>query len=136
MERDEHEFFLNHVILPRYLPAEKPGYVKQLKLMNAVIQTILDTPHMPQETIKLFKQFKELHDTTAEDFKRVLKRQIGTLLPGETFAIFVRRQNCTLMVQKLQNNSVILATFRGDMRNSAVYSQDSDIEVSFDGKIN
>lgn len=129
VERDEHEFILNHVILPRYLPPEKPGYVKQLKLMSSIIQTIIDTPILPRKTIDLFVQLKRLHiDTTADNFSATLKNEIKTLLPGETFAMFVRRQNCTLLIHQ-KENSVILATFRGDMKSSDVYGHDSDIEV-------
>lgn len=134
VERDENEFILNHVILPRYLPPEKPGYVKQLKLMNSIIQTVLDTPTMPGKTIDLFKQIRRLHvDTTGENFSTVLKNEIQSLLPGETFAMFVRRQNCTLLIHQ-QRDSAILATFRGDMRSSDVYSHDSDIEVNFENR--
>lgn len=130
MEVDEREFYLNHVILPRYLPAEKQGFVKQLKLMNEMVQTIIETPCMPRETIHLFEQFKRLHnDTKIENLNQELKSQIRSLRSGKTFAMFVRRQNCTLLVQK-QQNSVILATFRGDMKSTDVYSHDSDIEVS------
>lgn len=135
VEQDEHEFFLNHAILPRYLPAEKQGYSKQLKLMSTMIETIIDTRNMPRKTINLFEQFKRLHiDTTTENFSRELRGQIHSLQSGETFAMFVRRQNCTLLVQK-RPNSVVLATFRGDMKNYDVYSHDSDIEVIFDDDI-
>lgn len=131
MEKDEHEFMLNHVVLPRYLPPEKPGYVNQLKLMNSIIRTVLNTTILPLKTIDLFKQIKRLHiETTSENFSTELKNEIKTLLPGETFAMFVRRQNCTLLIHQKQN-SVILATFRGDMRSCDVYTHDSDIEVIF-----
>lgn len=131
MEQDENVFFLNHVILPRFLPAEKQGYAKQLKLMNMMINTILRTDQLPQKTIDLFEQFQRLHiETTTENLSRELRQQISSLQSGETFAMFVRRQNCTLLVQK-QRNSVILATFRGDMKSCEVYRHDSDIEVIF-----
>lgn len=132
VERDEHEFCLNHVILPRFLPAKKPGFADQVKLMNAMIDTILQTQHIPRKTIDFFRQFKRLHNATTpnESFSRELRDQLQSLAAGETFAMFVRRQNCTLLVQKLRTG-MILSTFRGDMKNCDVYGYESDIEVSF-----
>lgn len=131
VEIDEHEFHLNHVILPRFLEPQKPGYGNQLKLMNKMLQCVFDTPIIPPPTMDLFKQFHRLHvDTTTDNFNNVLKEQIKTLLTDETFAMFVRRQNCTLMIHK-QRDSTIVATFRGDMKSSEVYYHESDIEVNF-----
>lgn len=117
--------------MPRFLPCEKPGYVKQLKLMNKMLQSVFEVALIPNETMDFLKQFHRLHFTSEEHFQTVLKDQITTLDRDETFAMFVRRQNCTLMIHKQHDNSTILATFRGDMKSSDVYRYESDIEVRF-----
>lgn len=130
-EFDQNEFILNHVVLPRYLPPEKQGYAKQLKLMKTFIENVFAVPIVPARTVALFKQFKRIHlDGTADNLKSALSREIRSLLPGHSFAMFVRRQNCTLTIHKKSDgDGVILATFRGDMLSSEVYSHESDIVV-------
>lgn len=125
--------FENVTFLNRYLPPEKPGYVKQLKLMNAFIQNVSDIPAViPAKTMDLFMQFERIHlNTPVDNLKAELAKEIRSLQAGKTFAMFVRRQNCTLLIHK-KAHGVILATFRGDMKSSDVYSYESDIEVSFD----
>lgn len=130
-EVDEQEFYLNHVILPRYIPAEKQGYTNQIKLMNVMLQTVFQLgDSIPAKTTDFLKQFHRLHVASLDTFQSILKEQIKTLLTGETFAMFVRRQNCTLMIHKHRNDDIVLATFRGDFKSSEVYRYDSDIEVS------
>lgn len=127
---DENEFILNHVILPRFLPQKKQNYGDQLKIVNQMLENVNETPsYLPTNTVHLFQQFKKVHIEATEDtLKGTLSEVIKSLRPNETFAMFVRHQNCTLIIHK-KPDGLILATFHGDTKSIEVYRHDSDIEV-------
>lgn len=146
-EMKDHEFILNHVVLPRWLPQEKPPYLKQIKLMAKMVENVTDLSRiLPSNTVNLMKRLRKIHSDglTGNEFMAEISKQIkGLKRPGDTFAMFVRRQNCTFMVHVPTANAdlnsdepqnLILATFPGDMQNSDVYRFDSDLEVSFSEK--
>lgn len=128
---DENEFILNHIILPRFLPQKKQNYSDQLRLVNQMLKHVIETrSHLPTNTIRLFQQLKKIHiDTTDDTLKDTLSKEIKSLQPDDTFAMFVRRQNCTLMIHK-KPDGLILATFYGDAKPSDIYGHDSDLEVT------
>lgn len=139
-ERDDDEFILNHVILPRYLRPEKQKYANQLKLMDRMVENVVDlAKFIPDKTVDLMKRLKRIHIPSADvDFETEIRRQIQQLQRGaiDTFAMFVRRQNCTFMVHALPNANgnnrrpeFVLATFPGDLPSSEIYKHDGDIEV-------
>lgn len=138
-DMDDHEFILYHVVLPRFLPQEKPRYTKQLKLMAEMVENVAKlSRHLPSKTVNLMKRLRKMHiECTGDEFIAEISHQIrGLRRPGDTFAMFVRRQNCTFMVHVLSNatnvnepNDLILATFPGDMQNNDVYRYESDLEV-------
>lgn len=127
---DRNEFNLNHIVLPRYLPQKNQDYTDQLQLVSRMLKNVLATKTLPTNTIRLFNQLKRIYvDTKDEMLKDALSKEIKSLRSNDTFAMFVRQQNCTLIVHK-KAKSVILATFHSDVKPSEVYDHDSDLEVS------
>lgn len=128
---DSNDFILSHVVLPRYLPPLNSDYSEQLNLLNELLRNVFDAPIIPMRTLALFKQFKKIHiDSTPDTLKTALSIQLGSLLSGDTFAMFVRGQNTTLIIHKSDlSDDMILATFPGDVDANKVYELDSDIEV-------
>lgn len=127
---DENEFILNHVILPRFLPPKKQHYDDQLKIVNQMLKIVIDLrSFLPTNTVLLFQQLRRIHIGTTEDtLKDTLSKEIKNLRSDSTFAMFVHRQNCTLMIHK-KPDGLILATFHGDTKPIEVYRHDSDLEV-------
>lgn len=139
---DDNEFVLNHVILPRFLKPEKPKYAQQLQLMDRMVQNVEKlAKFIPDKTVDLMQRFKRIHISSPDDdFKAEITRQIRQLQHGtiDTFAMFVRKQNCTFMIHMLSNENAnnrrpvfVLATFPGDLPSREIYKHDSDIEVIF-----
>lgn len=137
------KFILNHVFLPRYLPPENPTPAKEFRLMEKMIENVLDTPLVKQtllpNTAQLFEQLKEIHiDSSANDFdglNEILKSKISSLASGDArcghinmFAIYMHLHNCLLFIHK-RAEKVILTTFRSDIKPGP--DCQSDIEVKF-----
>lgn len=132
VEMDINEFMLTHAVLPRYLPEQKPQFSQQRALMTEMMKTITNLEEwMPSKTVQFFKRFKELHGNGTSISSSLIQQQIRSLSADDTFAMFVRRQNCTLIIHKLADglNDVVVATFPGDLLSSEIYKHDSDIEV-------
>lgn len=130
---------LNHIILPQFLPATTSPRFHQteLKLFDEMFNTVMDLSHsIPKETVALFKSMHKIHHklTPAN-----VSREINALQPGDTFAMFVRRQNCAFIVHVPAGDAVvngkpqnaIVATFPGRLHPNEVYKAESDIEVNF-----
>lgn len=60
-----------------------------------------------------------------------------TIFVGDTFAMFVRRQNCVILVHMSQDGmvdaeksqNVIVATFPANLHPGEIYKYDSDLQV-------
>lgn len=129
VEIDKNEFILNHVVLPRYLPPAKQEYKEQLKLVHLMLKIVISTKTLPINTIRLFHRLKEIYiDTTDDTMKDILSKQIKSLRSDDTFAMFVRRQNCTLIIHR-KLETIILGTFHSDVKPIEVYKHCSDVEV-------
>lgn len=133
-ERELNEFMLTHAVLPRRLPEQKPTYTQQLSMLNKMIANIDSVKEcIPQKTRDFFQRFQQLHKSGTSIRAQTINDQIKELHPGDTFAMFVRHQNCTVMVHRMENNNddynVVVATFPGDLQFSEVYKYESDIEV-------
>lgn len=133
-ESNINEFFLYHVVLPRHLPAVKPKYSQQMALVAEMMKTITSLKQfIPSKTIKLFETFDNIHSKGTSADVSDIRDAIRSLKAGDTFAMFVRRQNCALMIHKrFENNecnNVVVATFPGDLPSNEIYKHASDIEV-------
>lgn len=93
------------------------------------VKTLAD--FIPKNTVKMFSSLEIVHRNRMAN---VVAKEINDLKPGETFAMFIRRQNCAIMIHrqsdsKSSSNNVIVATFPGRMHPDAVYGNPSDLEV-------
>lgn len=139
----QHESLLYHVLLPRYLPQEKPKNFHgiELQLLTQMVDNVVDlSEFIPSKTVGLLKSLKKIQfDCNAE----VVAAEVNALRPGDTFAMFVRRQNCGFMIYALPEEridaehptDVIVATFPGNLHPNEVYNHASDIEVTVFNKI-
>lgn len=128
---DEDEFILNHVVLPRFLPPKEQNFSIQLKIVDHMVKNVVESrSFLPMNTIQLCKKFSRIHvESTDDTLNQSIGKELKSLQVSDTFAMFVRQQNCTFMVHKKQQ-SLILATFDSDVNPREVYNHDSDIEVN------
>lgn len=130
---------LTHIILPRFLPQQKPRFYHELDLMSRIVDTVENLDEwIPSKTVELMQKLRRVH---FECTPQVISEEINALRPGDTFAMFVRRQNCAFMIHKPSNgmvkvedeiaSNVIVATFPGNLHPGEIYKHDSDIEVNF-----
>lgn len=134
---EKQNILLNHIILPRFLPQSNTPQFHQteLQLFDEMYENVMDLSEViPSKTVALFKSMHKVHHKlTPTD----VSKEINALQPGDTFAMFVRRQNCTFMVyvppdENIANGrpqNAIVATFPGRLHPNEVYKCDSDIEV-------
>lgn len=121
---------MNHVVLPRVLPQEKSVdlHGDEISLMSIMVENVERmAKYLPRNTVGMFQRLKRVHQTRTGE---CIAGEINALKPGETFAMFIRRQNCAFMVHKTAKESeVIVATFPGNLHPREVYEHQSDIEV-------
>lgn len=126
---------MNHVVLPRVLPTEKLRYFQELELMAEIVKTVeILSKSIPLKTVELLQKLKQFHYKCEPD---AISKEINKLRPGDTFAMFVYRQNCVILIHMPPSGSsnnehsddVVVATFPGNIRPSEIYSHDSDLEV-------
>lgn len=134
------ENVLNHVLLPRFIPPDANlDYDQQeaniLIRMNEAARSLAD--YLPSGTVAMFASFvnvQQMHSV------KTIRDGVNSLLPGHTFAMYVRSQNTVFMCHMPVNAStdaapnettpVIVATFPGRIGVKHVYSHPSDLVVS------
>lgn len=131
---------LTHVILPRFLPQSESlqtYYHTELKLFDEMCENVMDLSGIiPSETVALFKSMHKAHHNLNST---TIFNQINALQPGDTFALYVRRQNCAFMIHVPTDENLvygkphhaIVATFPARMHPDEIYKCDSDLEVIF-----
>lgn len=133
--QEKHENLMNHVILPRYLPQMKSLEEHDLQLMSLMVENVNDktfSGFIPPNTLKMIRGVAHVHRTLNQE---IVSNEIGQLKPGETFAMFVRRQNCAVMIHmptdinQNQSDHVIIATFPGNFHPKYLHACESDVEV-------
>lgn len=133
------DMLLNHIILPRILPQSKSRHFHQteLNILDEMVKCVeMLSEHIPSETVRLFRRMKNVHFNLSPNN---VANEINGLRTGDSFAMFVRRQNCTFMIHAPKDNNqinqvphtVIVATFPGNLHPNEVYEHDSDIEVNY-----
>lgn len=130
-----HENLLDHVLLPRYLSSEKLTHFHEVTLLSYMIETLKDFSDSPPNTLKMFESLARVHRQRSAE---IISKEINELQPGNTFAMFVRRQNCCFMVHMPITNvqikpndetTVIVSTFPGSIHPREIYGNPSDLEV-------
>lgn len=126
---------MNHILLPRKLPQEQyDSCHTDLELMNQMVEIVQRlAEHLPARTVKLLKK---MHQIYLKCTPKAVSEAIKTLGPGDTFAMFLRSQNCAIMfhVPKDENvdnvQNVIIATTPRSLAPSEIYNNAaSGIEV-------
>lgn len=138
------ENLLNHIVLPRYLPQKRsPNFAnEELKLLKRMVNNIKDLlEYIPLNTLEMIQSLDEIH---SKPHANTIRNKMIHLKPGQTFAMFIRSQNCVLMIHMLPNGpadsdsvpnvssdseNIIIATFPGKLHPKEVYSNPSDLEV-------
>lgn len=129
------ENLLNHIVLPRYLPQKRsPNFcAEELELLKRMVQTVESFPEeMPENTLQMMRSLADFH--VQKPFPKTIKLNIRDLQPGGTFAMFVRSQNCALLIHMLpkapaNSENIVVCTFPGKLHPKEVYDNPSDLEV-------
>lgn len=128
------EDLLYHIVLPRVLPQNKSKNTEEheLALLSRITDAIrgLDKWISP-EIVRLFNSFEQTHMTRTPES---ISNEIKGLQPGRSFAMFVRRQNCGLMIhmpsdQNTKSKTVVVSTFPGNFHPKNIYNAASDFQV-------
>lgn len=136
--QNKYEDLLYHIVLPRLLPQERPKDYEHMDLMllSHLVDTVENSSEwIPSATVRLFQSLKRTHMNRTS---KSISTEINALEPGNSFAMFVRRQNCALMVHMPKEEAdvhsdemkkVIVMTFPANLHPKEVYSHSSDLEV-------
>lgn len=130
---------LNHVVLPRVLPQEKARFIHEQEIVIQLVETVENvSDSLPIKTVEMMDRLKRV---TREYTGGVVTEIINELEPGDSFSMFVRRQNTAIMfyIPKAgdDNNTteepqnMIVATFMGTLHPREIFKHESDIEVRF-----
>ncbi|KAJ6643823.1 hypothetical protein Bhyg_08788, partial [Pseudolycoriella hygida] len=131
------EDLLYHVVLPRVLPEERIAEHENGELgeLGELIERLIGAVErcseiLPEATLKTIRCFKRSHMTLTP---QNISAEINTLKPGDTFAMFVQRQNTALMIHipKEDSTSAIITTFPGNLHLVEVYEHPSDIMFTY-----
>lgn len=131
---------LDHVILPRKLSSATTELLPQteVELLENFIDTFRvfhETDIIPDVTKHLFKNLKTLHGRCAKLDQKTIAEQIDALEPGQIFGMYVREQNCAILVYAPPDNTDdqwILSTFHPSLPNAVISGNRSDVQVSIE----
>ena len=129
-----HENLFRHIVLPRYmLPQRTPDFLSdELELLTRMAESVEQFADcVPANTLKMIRSLAKVHSNLTAN---VIMEEINGLQPGETFAMFVRYQNCAIIIHMLPNvpaddNNIVVATFLGKVHPKEIYENPSDLEV-------
>lgn len=127
-----YEELLYHIVLPRVLPQNKSTNSEQheLALLSRFTDAIRGLKKwISAETVRLFDSFERIHVTRTPES---ISNEIKELRPGQSFVMFVRRQNCGFMIHMPndENESVVVCTFPGNLHPKNIYDpQAIDFQV-------
>lgn len=136
-ESKQQNILLEHVIFPRVLPQKKQSYIYEQRLIGQIIETVEDISDLlPQKTVEMMKRLKRVN---SECTPTVVSELINELRPGDTFSMFVRKQNTVIMFYVPNHtaldsagkpDNIVVATFSGCLHPHTIYEHDSDTEVN------
>lgn len=132
-QRENDENLLNHIVLPRVLPDER-GQNKfrdsnLLFHLNEAIDNL--SSWIPSTTVHLFNSLIRTHENLTPE---TITGEINALQPGQTFTMFVQRQNTGFMIhmpyeQAKESKTVIVSTFPSSLHPKQIYEHLGDLEV-------
>lgn len=134
--REIENSLLNHVVFPRCLPHTKPRYHHEKEIVRRLVDTVQSlTEWIPSKTVELFGRIGRTIECTPAN----ISKEINNLRPGDTFGMFVRRQNTAILIymrtdaeraQSNQTQDITVATYPGNLHPNKIYKYDSDIQVN------
>lgn len=132
---------LNHILLPRFTTIKSIAEwnLQDETLLEWMSQTMASSADwLPSHTIAMFESFKRVHEFRDDD--ETICRELNKLRPGETFAMYVRRQNTVFMCympadaangyEINEATEVIVATFPGQVNAKDIYAHPLNLEVA------
>lgn len=137
-ESKQQNVLLEHVILPRVLPQKKQSFQYEQMLIGELIESVENiSAFLPQKTADMMSRLKRVN---SECTPTVVSQLINGLRAGDTFSMFVRRQNTAIMFHvpnhtALDNDGypvdIVVATFPGCFHPRTIYQHESDLEVNY-----
>lgn len=132
--RHHHENLLYHIVLPRVLPQDKAACNEEfeLSLLSRMTKNVENSLQwIPPATVRLFTSLQRTHTVLMKD---LVSNEINALRPGESFAMFIRRQNTAFMIHMPADQidgmkNVHVMTFPGNLSPEKIYGSCSDLQV-------
>lgn len=135
------ESVLNHVVLPRFIPSN--ASIDQIAQDESLLMQMCEifrknAQWMPLKTNRMLHTFANVYQ--ANDDAQTIYNELNSLKPGDTFAMYVRRQNAVFLCYMLENvpnpneldetTPIVVATFPAQVSLKEVYAHPLDMEVS------
>lgn len=128
---------LNHVLLPRFLPQmrDRKLYDHGVELLQRMVDLIgVEDELIPISTIEMMRTLNKIQTNCVPE---AISEEINALTPGKTFAMFVKRQNCAIVIymppqeinEPNEETTLIVATFHGSYSPKLVNETVDDFEV-------
>lgn len=102
---------------------------EELELLKRLTKSVESLSNfIPPNTLKMMRSLNDVHVLVQP---KTIKDKINNLQSGETFAMFVRAQNCAISFHRNQESpeNIIVATFPGKVHPKEVYNHISDLVV-------
>lgn len=135
LEMETQNILLNHIVWPRLLPQEKERFVHEQALVLQLVENVESLAEwLPEKTVEMMDRLRRV---TRENTRTVICDIINELEPGDSFSMFVRRQNCAIMfylpateVNNIENPlNVIVGTFQAALHPRKILNHENEIEV-------
>lgn len=117
---------IRHVFLPLRLPGPVSGNIiaEENCLLSLLLQTIRETQRViPQikKTLTVFETWVDVQGNGNSEPSRI-SNAIKTMQPGQMYALYVRAQNCGLLISipEGRSDSIIWSTFPASQKSETV----------------
>lgn len=138
------EDVIYHTFLPKILPSNLQEHLVEVeeRLMEYVLSGITDSIKEADGFLQLepsqtmFQRWKYIQpkwrsDGDEEHFALALGQELENQREGDTFPIYIRKQNCTLLITKLNEELTQLCTFTPMLRSETVMSSVGSLNAQF-----
>lgn len=129
-----YELLVDHVFLPKRITGIHPKEIDQQE--NLLLSFIWDSMihshiELRDSTNHLFETMVNIHCHGGMEKTRI-SDHIKSISPGQMIGLFIRQQNCGLLIYRQpQNREIIVSTFQASVPNEIICSSPSDVQVSF-----
>lgn len=128
------EILVDHVFLPKKISGTNPAVnidEQDEKLLSFILDSIENSSvQLPESTAHLFRTMVDVQ--CHRDWEKTkIAFHIQSLLPGHMFGLYIRKQNCGLLIYAPPNGDRIVSTFQASVPNEIICSSPSDVQVCF-----